>query len=242
MRCDDTRPVQLVLLNANMQDEEQRPIIQAMPQFAPMPWIALVDGQPRTIDRALRAGAFGTIPPDESATRLLRLVEAALHGQPVPDDNENDSPKNGRKADPVDETLKRRLVEQQTLSMLARSLSSVLDVDALLTQIVEAAVSLTNAEEGLLLLPDEEEQALYIRAHKGIDSETASNFASRRPTRSPVRCCTPRADPRRRSGLAEDQDGVSRPVAAIRAPDQQGQDDRRAGRQQHQDGPAVHRA
>lgn len=166
----------LVLLNANMQDEEQRPIIQAMPQFAPMPWIALVDGQPRTIDRALRAGAFGTIPPDESATRLLRLVEAALHGQPVPDDKENDSPKNGRKADPVDETLKRRLVEQQTLSMLARSLSSVLDVDALLTQIVEAAVSLTNAEEGLLLLPDEEEQALYIRAHKGIDSETASNF------------------------------------------------------------------
>ena len=60
--------------------------------------------------------------------------------------------------------------------MLARSLSSVLDVDALLTQIVEAAVSLTNAEEGLLLLPDEEEQALYIRAHKGIDSETASTL------------------------------------------------------------------
>ncbi|RPI98457.1 MAG: GAF domain-containing protein, partial [Chloroflexi bacterium] len=72
--------------------------------------------------------------------------------------------------------LEQRLIEQQTLSALARMLSAVLDLDTLLGQIVDAAVRLCNAEEGLLLLPDEEATALYIRAVKGIDSETAKKF------------------------------------------------------------------
>ena len=46
----------------------------------------------------------------------------------------------------------------------------------LLTQVVDAAVSLSHAEEGLLLLPDEEDQTLLIRAAKGLDTETARNF------------------------------------------------------------------
>ncbi len=78
--------------------------------------------------------------------------------------------------DGFDSVLERKLIEQRTLSSLARSLSAVLDLDVLLTQVVEAAASLSNAEEALLLLPDEEGNALYIRAVKGIDSETARNF------------------------------------------------------------------
>jgi signal transduction histidine kinase len=72
--------------------------------------------------------------------------------------------------------LEQRYIELQTLAALARSLSAVLDLDDLLTDIVDAAVRLCNAEEGLLLLPDEDGQTLRIRAVMGMDSETARNF------------------------------------------------------------------
>ena len=172
----------LALVDAALQDEHHRPVIQVMDEVATIPWIALVDGQPMSIDRSMRAGAFGTVSRDDPSSALLKLVGAALGQIPAPPSISNHalqpgmSPGTDPHADPTSTVLQRRLVEQQTLSRLARSLSSVLDVDALLTQVVEAAVTLTSAEEGLLLLPDEEEQALFIRAHKGIDSETASNF------------------------------------------------------------------
>ena len=73
--------------------------------------------------------------------------------------------------------LEQRYIELQTLSALARSLSAVLDLDDLLSDIVDAAVRLSNAEEGLLLLPDDDGQTLRIRAVMGMDSETARNFS-----------------------------------------------------------------
>jgi len=172
----------LVLVDAALQDEHHRPVIQVINEIASIPWIAVVDGHPMSIDRSMRAGAFGTVSSDDPSTVLLKLVGAALGQMPASISASLHAAQHGARpgTDPLDGStsaiLQRQLVEQHTLSRLARSLSSVLDVDALLTQVVEAAVSLTSAEEGLLLLPDEEEQALFIRAHKGIDSETASNF------------------------------------------------------------------
>ncbi|MBN1563309.1 MAG: GAF domain-containing protein [Anaerolineae bacterium] len=73
--------------------------------------------------------------------------------------------------------LEQRYIELQTLSALARSLSAVLELDDLLTDIVDAAVRLSNAEEGLLLLPGDDGQTLRIRAVMGMDNETARNFS-----------------------------------------------------------------
>jgi signal transduction histidine kinase len=50
-----------------------------------------------------------------------------------------------------------------------------LDTDQVLNQIVEAATKLTNAEEGMILLPDDD-GALYLRAMKNVDSVNALNF------------------------------------------------------------------
>jgi len=174
---------ELALIDASMLDENRRLLIETMGQFAPMPWIAIVDAQPINTDRSLRAGAAGAIQRTIARGPLIALITATLDRQRAT----SASQPSGASARPTtaqaqardastSAILQRRLVEQQTLSALARSLSSVLDVDTLLAQVVEAAVSLTNAEEGLLLLPDDVEQALYIRAHKGIDSETASGF------------------------------------------------------------------
>lgn len=73
-------------------------------------------------------------------------------------------------------TLQRRLDEIESLTRLGRSIISSLDLDAVLSAIVEAAVELTGAEEGSLLLLDEETGELYMRAAKNFQEEFVRTF------------------------------------------------------------------
>ncbi len=66
--------------------------------------------------------------------------------------------------------------EMQTLFALSRSLTEVLDLSEVLNRVVEAARRLTDAEEGMILLPDGQSGQLYLRAKVGIDHEVADNF------------------------------------------------------------------
>jgi signal transduction histidine kinase/CheY-like chemotaxis protein len=165
----------LALIDAHMSDREQRALTAQMYRYAPMRWIALVDDRYAEPERLLRQGAAALARRPFYSDTFLRQVEDTLAGnnaappvRPTPPARQRD--------DDMRALLEQRLVEQQTLSALARMLSAELDVDTLLAQIVDAAVRLSNAEEGLLLLPDESGSALHIRAVKGIDSETAQNF------------------------------------------------------------------
>ena len=69
-----------------------------------------------------------------------------------------------------------RSEEVETFFTLSQSLTEVLDLSEVLNRVVEAARSLTNAEQGMILLPDGESGQLYLRAKVGIDVETARNF------------------------------------------------------------------
>lgn len=77
-----------------------------------------------------------------------------------------------------DEKLAQRMAEIDTLFALAQSLTEVLDLSEVLNRVVEAARSLTNAEEGMILLPGDrgDGETLYLRAKVGIDVNTARNF------------------------------------------------------------------
>lgn len=66
--------------------------------------------------------------------------------------------------------------EIQTLFSLGQSLTEVLDLSEVLNRVVEAARRLTGAEEGMILLPDEGGNQLYLRAKVGIENEAARNF------------------------------------------------------------------
>ncbi|MBI5958494.1 MAG: GAF domain-containing protein [Chloroflexi bacterium] len=181
----------LALVDSWMKDRDQRMLTDQMVRFSRVRWIALVDDQHNEPHRLLRQGASAFVFRPLTPTTLLRHIDNVLQGKVmsvIPDSLQiapkppsfHESPEVKPEAsdnnEEISQVLKRRLIEQQTLSKLARSLSAVLDLDALLTQVVDAAVQLSNAEEGLLLLPDDEAKALFIRAVKGIDSETARNF------------------------------------------------------------------
>ncbi|HUN08986.1 MAG TPA: GAF domain-containing protein [Aggregatilineales bacterium] len=77
------------------------------------------------------------------------------------------------------ENLPAQREELEALFELSKSLTEVLDLGEVLNRVVEAARRLTKAEEGMILLPDEESGDLLLRAKVGIDHEDARNFRVR---------------------------------------------------------------
>jgi signal transduction histidine kinase/FixJ family two-component response regulator len=72
--------------------------------------------------------------------------------------------------------LEQRLKELNTLYGIGRSVSALLDLEKLLSRAVEAAVYITGAEEGSLLLVDPATDELYMRAARGFDEKYARGF------------------------------------------------------------------
>jgi hypothetical protein len=62
---------------------------------------------------------------------------------------------------------------------LGMAIASAMELEQVLTRIVEAAVFITQAEEGSLLLLDEETQELNLRAQKGLGDRYARDFRIR---------------------------------------------------------------
>ncbi len=70
--------------------------------------------------------------------------------------------------------LQRRAQELNVLYGVGKSVSSSLNLEEVLHRVVEAAVYVVGAEEGMLMLLDEEQGELYIRASKNLDSKAQS--------------------------------------------------------------------
>ncbi|MBK6328540.1 MAG: response regulator [Chloroflexi bacterium] len=70
--------------------------------------------------------------------------------------------------------LQRRAQELNVLYGVGKSVASSLDLEEVLHRVVEAAVYVVGAEEGSLMLLDEDQGELYIRASKNLDSKAQS--------------------------------------------------------------------
>jgi signal transduction histidine kinase/CheY-like chemotaxis protein len=79
----------------------------------------------------------------------------------------------------ANEQLQRQLQELNTIYTIGRAVTSLLDLDKVLNRVVEAAVYVANAEEGLLLLLDRRTRELYLRAAKDVDEKIARNLRLR---------------------------------------------------------------
>ncbi len=72
--------------------------------------------------------------------------------------------------------LEQRITGLEAIERVGRKVTSLLDLDSVLTSVVEAAVELTEAEEGSLLLIDETTGELYMRASKNFQEDFARTF------------------------------------------------------------------
>ncbi len=75
--------------------------------------------------------------------------------------------------------LEKKVRQLETLQAVGRTLTSSLDLDKVLGRVVEAAVSLTGAEEGSLLLLDEHTGELLMRAARNFDDQFVRTFRLR---------------------------------------------------------------
>ena len=73
-------------------------------------------------------------------------------------------------------SLRRKVDAMETLSRLARAITSSLDLDSVLLSVVDAAVEMTGTEEGSLLLLEEETGELYMRAARNFQQDFVRSF------------------------------------------------------------------
>jgi len=72
--------------------------------------------------------------------------------------------------------LLERVDELETISEVGQTVTAQLDLDGVLTTIVDAAVKLTGAEESSILLQDEDTDELYMRAARNFQEDFVRTF------------------------------------------------------------------
>jgi two-component system NtrC family sensor kinase len=125
---------------------------------------------PDLFKRALRAGVSDVIYPPLRPDDIQRTVRTVL---------ENSKRRKDTlllEARRFTSSLQRQVDEMETLTRLGRQVTSTLNLDSVLSSIVDAAVQLTGAEEGSLLLIDEASGDLYMRASKNFQEDFVRTF------------------------------------------------------------------
>ena len=125
--------------------------------------------------RRARADIVTELDTDSLLEKLQRYAKPAVTVRPL-----NTAPLaqhiHSSATVPIVVTPDQRDEEVETLLALGRSLTEVLDLSEVLNRVVGAARRLTNADEGMILMPDGDNNELYLRARVGIDQEVARNF------------------------------------------------------------------
>ena len=127
------------------------------------------------VTRAFRLGACDYIAkpfePEEMLTAIQRAVADAHSREKQKQLTQQIREANTR--------LGRQLQELNTLYAIGRSVTSVLNLDHVLNRIVEAAVYMADAEEGMLLLLDDTSHELHLRAAKDLGDRWARTLRMR---------------------------------------------------------------
>ena len=127
----------------------------------------------QAITRALRLGVRDYVVKPFSGKAMLQAVERVLA------EERRERRRLDKGIAEINKQLERRVKELSTLYRIGKAVTSLLDLEKVLNRIVEAAVFLTGAEEGFLLLVDEETGELYMRAGKGLGEKYAHGFRVR---------------------------------------------------------------
>lgn len=135
----------------------------------PMLWFAQQE-KPELLRRALQVGVVDVITLPLRSEEVLNAVRRALHT------TRRRRESLMHEARRYTANLQRQMEEMETLTRLGRQITSSLSVDSVLTAIVDAAVEVTGAEEGSLLLIDETTGDLYIRASRNFQEDFVRTF------------------------------------------------------------------
>ena len=123
-------------------------------------------GSEETVVQAFRLGAKDYIIKPFKVEEMLEAIDRVLAEKRFMNKGMRD----------VDQQLERRVKELNILYGVGKSVTSLLDLEKVLNRIVEAAVFVTGAEEGSLLLVDKDTGELYLRAARNLGETFARGF------------------------------------------------------------------
>jgi DNA-binding response OmpR family regulator len=182
----DHKMFHLALVNTAMQDRTGYNLVDIIVKhttFSALPILFMTDDDSLQSDNGVLLRPFSDQELLRRVEHMVNQVKSETRQQKYQSlITEDDIPTEPSRVT-FDAHLQQQLAELKTLSNLGRSISSVLELNEVLNQIVEAATTLTRAEEGMLLLPDEEGKALYLRAMKGWMTAVRITSALRQKTR-----------------------------------------------------------
>jgi two-component system NtrC family sensor kinase len=114
---------------------------------------------------AFRLGARNYLIKPFSDTEARAVIDQALRERRLRRDKER-----------LTATLQQKVAELTVLSRIGKSVTGLMEQEQLLQRIVEAAVFITKAEEGFLLLHDQQQNELYLRAAKNLGEQRAQSL------------------------------------------------------------------
>jgi two-component system, OmpR family, phosphate regulon sensor histidine kinase PhoR len=154
----------LVILEAHLAGRNELLLVRQIKKEFPTIQIILFakEKDPNTAQEALQAGVDDLLNAPVRAKDVLQTVQRVLVRRTtllewtLLETRRNTQP------------LEHKLEELEILGRIGRSVTASLDLDSILSSVVEAAVDLTHAEQGSLLLVDPGTGELYIRAEKNF--------------------------------------------------------------------------
>jgi signal transduction histidine kinase/CheY-like chemotaxis protein len=123
-------------------------------------------GSEETAVQAFRLGAKNYVIKPFKVEEMLEAIDRALAEKRLM----------SKEMEDVDQQLEQRVKELNILYGVGKSVTSLLDLEKVLNRIVEAAVFVTRAEEGSLLLVDKDTGELYLRAARNLGEKFARGF------------------------------------------------------------------
>jgi len=167
----------LVLLDVNMPRMTGLEVLEAL-RDAQYEWPVILmtfHGSESVAVQAFRLGVRDYIRKPFEAEEVLTAVDRALVEAKLRREREELL----RRLAVTNQQLSRKVAELTTLYAIGRAVTSLLDLDKLLTRIVEASVYLCRADEGVLYLVDEATNELYMTAAQGVGEKAARGLRLR---------------------------------------------------------------
>jgi two-component system phosphate regulon sensor histidine kinase PhoR len=162
----------LVILSENLEGKASLDIASDLIRTFPLiPFILLPEQHSDALAiNALRLGFLDYLQPPLEPVEVKKAIHRALDRRRWIVDQIQLAAKRDTKS------LRNRVNGLEAIHRVGRQVTSLLDLDQVLTAVVDAAVDLTEAEEGSLLLLDENTGELYMRAGRNFKEDFVRTF------------------------------------------------------------------
>ncbi|MEA3376480.1 MAG: adenylate/guanylate cyclase domain-containing protein [Chloroflexota bacterium] len=164
----------LILLSADLPDQSS---LQALPELhesletTPIIVVAERESADQAV-RAFRWGACDYVRKPLDSYELRQAITRALDTTRPSEERD----RLARKLLEATKELQRQQQELNAIHVIGRLTTSLLDLDVVLDRLTEIAVHLTEAEESVLLLRDQDTDELYLQTSKNLSAELNGGF------------------------------------------------------------------